>query len=65
MVNAALVHRLQQGLHAVAFLEEIHVVQMGVAVAVIARFAGNCQRQQKRGETGPQPIQGSSSGMGG
>ncbi|MCY1286178.1 hypothetical protein D9M70_351420 [compost metagenome] len=40
MVDAPLVHGRQQGVHAVAFLEEVHVVQVGVAVAVIPRFAG-------------------------
>ncbi|MCY1533704.1 hypothetical protein D9M68_690450 [compost metagenome] len=58
VIDASLVHGLQQGAHAIAFLEEVHVMQMGIAVAVVACFTGQGRSQQQCGETGPQSVQG-------
>ena len=46
MVDPAFVHRLQQARHAFAFLEEIHVVHVSVAVAIIPGMGQGCHQGQ-------------------
>ncbi|MCY1184219.1 hypothetical protein D9M73_248950 [compost metagenome] len=58
MIDSPLVHGLQQGPHAIAFLEEVHVVQVGVAVAIVPRLALADDEQDEDSEAGTDDGQG-------
>ncbi len=47
MIDTTSVHRIEQLLHAVGFLEKIHVMQMRIAIAVIASFSCSKLRQHQ------------------